>query len=95
MRDVCYISGALVAEILHGVAVPAGWEQRARESFLDGYMNEVDQMLLPAGSQAISKLLAMFELEKLVYELRYELEHRPDWVAAPVQGIVRMLDEAV
>jgi trehalose synthase-fused probable maltokinase len=93
LRSVSY--AALVAEILHGVAVPAGWEQRARESFLDGYMNEVDQMLLPAGSQAISKLLAMFELEKLVYELRYELEHRPDWVAAPVQGIVRMLDEAV
>ena len=31
----------------------------------------------------------MFELEKVVYELRYELNNRPDWVAIPVAGIVR------
>ena len=33
------------------------------------------------------KLLAVFELEKAVYELRYELDNRPDWVAIPVAGI--------
>jgi predicted trehalose synthase len=56
-------------------------------------MSEVDPTLLPAGSQAIAKQLAMFELEKVIYELRYELEHRPDWIAAPVAGIQRLLDE--
>ena len=34
----------------------------------------------------------MFELEKAVYELRYELNNRPDWVAIPVAGILRLLD---
>jgi predicted trehalose synthase len=29
-----------------------------------------------------------------VYELRYELNNRPDWVGIPVAGIVRLLDEA-
>ena len=28
-----------------------------------------------------------------MYELRYELNHRPDWVRIPVAGLVRMLDE--
>ena len=36
-----------------------------------------------AGEQAIERLLAVFELEKAVYELRYELDNRPDWVGDP------------
>ena len=41
------------------------------------------------------RLLAVFELEKAVYELRYELDNRPDWVAIPVAGIARLLEEPV
>ena len=69
------------------------WEAQARACFLDGYMSEIDQSLLPAGAQAIEKQLSMFELEKLLYELRYELENRPDWLSVPVSGIVRLLQE--
>jgi predicted trehalose synthase len=29
-----------------------------------------------------------------VYELRYELAHRPDWVGVPVAGIARLLERA-
>ena len=51
-----------------------------------------DPSLLPPGQQASDQLLAVFELEKAVYELRYELNNRPDWVGIPVAGIVRLLD---
>ena len=54
----------------------------------------IDPSLVPSGA-ALDKLLAVFELEKAVYELRYELNHRPDWVRIPVAGLVRMLDEEV
>jgi predicted trehalose synthase len=37
--------------------------------------------------------LTIFELEKAVYELRYELNNRPDWVRIPVAGIARLLEE--
>jgi trehalose synthase-fused probable maltokinase len=70
------------------------WEQSARSCFLEGYMATIDPMLLPAGMQAIEKQLAMFELEKLLYELRYELENRPDWLIVPVTGILSLLAEA-
>ena len=39
------------------------------------------------------KLLRLFELEKVLYELRYELDNRPDWVPVPVAAIVRLLEE--
>jgi predicted trehalose synthase len=29
----------------------------------------------------------------VIYELRYELDNRPDWVGIPVAGIQRLLQE--
>jgi len=94
LRSLTY--AALAGELLHGgPPAPPGWETRARELFLAGYMQEVDRRLLPVGSQAIAKLLTLFELEKLLYELRYELDNRPDWVVVPVAAIRRLLEEPV
>jgi predicted trehalose synthase len=72
--------------------LPEGWEATARERFLDGYLADVEPVLMPAGEVAVTKLLAIHELEKAIYELRYELNNRPDWVPIPVSGIVRLLD---
>ena len=73
-------------------SAPAGWEQRAREEFLDGYFGTVERSLVPPSEEARTRLLAVFELEKAVYELRYELNNRPDWVGIPVAGILRLLE---
>jgi trehalose synthase-fused probable maltokinase len=80
--------------ILRGRPAPEDWEERAREAYLEGYFEHADASLLPPGQGAIDQLLAVFELEKAVYELRYELNNRPDWVAIPVAGILRLLDAA-
>jgi maltokinase len=80
------------ARLLRGVTPPEDWEDRARASFLEGYRETVDMSLLPPGQQATEQLLAVFELEKAVYELRYELNNRPDWVGIPVAGILRLID---
>jgi maltokinase len=90
LRSFSYVTAG--ARILRGVETPEGWEDAARERFLTGYHQAVDSSLLPPGQQATDQLLAVFELEKAVYELRYELNNRPDWVAIPVAGIVRLLD---
>jgi maltokinase len=93
LRSFAYAASA--SELLRGVPAPDGWEDSARMAFLDAYFAAVDHALLPAGQDAISKLLAIFELEKAVYELRYELNNRPDWVPIPVAGIARLLDVEV
>ncbi len=73
--------------------MPEGWEAEARRSFLEGYFGSVEPSLMPAGESAIAKLLSIHELEKAIYELRYELNNRPDWVPIPVAAIARLLDE--
>jgi trehalose synthase-fused probable maltokinase len=92
MRSFAYAASA--TSLIRGVEPPPGWEARARAQFLAGYRATVDKTLIPSGS-AMDKLLSVFELEKAVYELRYELNHRPDWVSIPVAGILRMLEEDV
>ena len=85
---------ASAAEVLRDTPAPSDWEGRARDEFLEGYRATVDRSLVPFGT-AMDKLLKVFELEKAVYELRYELNNRPDWVRIPVLGLARMLEEEV
>ena len=40
---------------------------------------------------ALAPALQLFELEKAFYELNYELNNRPDWVAIPLAGILSLL----
>ncbi|MFN2627445.1 MAG: phosphotransferase [Gaiellaceae bacterium] len=91
LRSFAYAISA--AELLRGIEAPQGWEDRAREQFLAGYRETVDLGLLPSSIEAINRLLAVFELEKAVYELRYELDNRPQWVRIPVAGIQRLIEE--
>ena len=65
---------------------------RARRSSSD-YFATVDPALMPGGEAAIANLLSIYELEKAIYELRYELDNRPDWVSIPVAGIARLLED--
>ena len=99
LRDVAgmlrsFAYAATAAELLRDTPAPDGWEEQAREQFLDGYLATVEPSLLPSGQAAIDRLLAVFELEKAVYELRYELDNRPDWVGIPVAGIQRLIERA-
>jgi trehalose synthase-fused probable maltokinase len=90
LRSFAYVASAVP---LQGGSLPDDWEERARTSFLGGYLRTVDRGLLPAGEELIAKLLSIFELEKSLYELRYELDNRPEWVEIPVRSIARLLDE--
>jgi len=99
LRDVAgmlrsFAYAATASALARGVQPPEGWEERARERFLDGYLETVDSTLLPTGQLGVERLLSVFELEKAVYELRYELDNRPDWIGIPVAGIQRLIEQA-
>jgi maltokinase len=91
LRSFAYAASA--SDLQRGRPAPEGWEDRAREAFLSGYLEAADPALLPPGDGPTRTMLSIFELEKAVYELRYELNNRPDWVGIPVAGIARLLEE--
>jgi trehalose synthase-fused probable maltokinase len=90
LRSFAYVASA--TEIMHGQPAPADFEERARRIFLEHYFSTIEPSLLPAGEAAILNLLSIFELEKAIYELSYELDNRPDWLPIPVAGIARLLE---
>ncbi len=89
LRSFAYLVAAAERD---GATVPEGFEDRARQGFLEAYLSRIEPTLLPAGEPAIRSLLAIFELERAVYELQYELDHRPDWLSIPVTAITRLLE---
>jgi maltokinase len=71
------------------------WEHRASEAFCAGYHGvEGIERLLPRSQADRDAIIAAFELDKAVYEVGYELAHRPDWVAIPLAAIERTLVRA-
>ncbi|MBN9430039.1 MAG: maltose alpha-D-glucosyltransferase [Burkholderiales bacterium] len=67
------------------------WEQDVRSAFLHAY----DEAVRSSGQTSVfgrrAGLLMLFELEKTCYELRYELDNRPDWARIPIGDLARML----
>jgi maltose alpha-D-glucosyltransferase/alpha-amylase len=72
------------------VGLARAWGLRVREAFIETYRELAVEGGLyrdAAGFDAARPWLALFELEKALYELRYELDNRPDWIDVPLAGI--------
>jgi maltose alpha-D-glucosyltransferase/alpha-amylase len=68
------------------------WELDTRNTFLAAYADAMRSSGLFASFDDVRGLLRLFELEKVLYELRYELSNRPTWVHIPLQGLLGLLD---
>ena len=69
------------------------WRRWAAASFLRGYLDVAgDAWYLPKGDDAFTAMLDFYLLDKTIYELRYELNNRPDWVGIPLEGIYRRVN---
>ncbi len=68
------------------------WEEVARGEFTKGYLAKQPlAAFLPPTRPAVEDGIALFELEKVFYELEYELDNRPEWVGVPLAGVERLL----
>jgi maltose alpha-D-glucosyltransferase/alpha-amylase len=73
----------------------AEWEAQVRRAFVESYDAAVSapgaERMLYSSLAAMGPLVELFELEKALYELRYELSSRPAWVRVPLHGIRSLL----
>jgi maltose alpha-D-glucosyltransferase/alpha-amylase len=70
------------------------WERQVREAFLRGYAEAVSGAELFPSFEAARTVIELFEYEKALYELRYELANRPSWAGIPLHGLIELLDRA-
>ncbi len=75
-----------------GVDLAEFWCRWVSAAFLEEYLAvSREGGFLPASGD-LEQLLEIYLLEKAVYELGYELNNRPDWVAIPMRGLARLLE---
>jgi len=68
------------------------WEERVREAFLEGYEGgAMGSASYLEDRGETTALVELFTLEKALYEVRYELDNRPDWISIPIGGILSLL----
>src|SRR5262249_3256694 len=68
------------------------WEEDVRCAFMDGYLAQTRDRgasFLPRTRGALEAVLGVFELDKVSYELAYEVTHRPSWVRIPLEALPR------
>jgi maltose alpha-D-glucosyltransferase/alpha-amylase len=86
------------AEAARLAPLARAWELEVRAAFLSAYDGAAGDAAARGAAgrgaalydalQPGQGLLGLFELEKALYELRYELGNRPSWVGIPLQGIL-------
>jgi maltose alpha-D-glucosyltransferase/alpha-amylase len=64
------------------------WGSWAGALFLQGYLPHAPAQVLPPTTAEVDRLLDTHLLEKALYELEYELDNRPDWVAIPLGAVL-------
>jgi maltose alpha-D-glucosyltransferase/alpha-amylase len=68
------------------------WRDASAATFVAAYREALsDVRLWPQERAEADRLLDLFLIEKALYEIEYELSHRPQWLRVPLAGILRIL----
>ncbi len=70
------------------------WRETAETAFVSGYLsivNNPSRGLVPDDDEhAFERALDLFMIEKALYEVRYELDNRPEWLDIPLGALRRI-----
>ncbi len=72
------------------------WVELFRESVASAYLSAYlataeNSSFVPKSDGETELLLGFYELEKVIYEINYELNNRPEWLDIPLTGLLRVL----
>ncbi len=72
------------------------WYRWVGAAFIKRYLEVArDGGYLPENDSEFEVLLEAFLMEKVVYEIGYEMNNRPDWLVIPLDGIENLLNPPV
>lgn len=71
------------------------WLRQATQFFLRGYRRAaVESNCVPADDATFAALIALFQIECALRELRRELERRPAWIEVPIRALLTLLGQS-
>ena len=95
---------AMTTLVTHGAGNPdnfpllgswlEAWYVYVSGSYLKAYLHGMkNSALIPADRTELAIMMRCFLIQKVVYDLGYELNNRPAWVDLPLRGIEMLLRE--
>jgi trehalose synthase-fused probable maltokinase len=67
------------------------WQTWVGAAFVRGYLSAAGKAsFLPDDPVERERLLNLYLVEKALYELRYEMNNRPDWIRIPLRGLTEL-----
>ncbi|HEY3849735.1 MAG TPA: maltose alpha-D-glucosyltransferase [Steroidobacteraceae bacterium] len=95
LRSFSYVEHSALRSVAHDdvelaklAPLARNWTAEVRSAFLAAYEGAARGTSLYDALMPGTGLLGLFELEKALYELRYEIGNRPAWAGIPLQGIL-------
>jgi maltose alpha-D-glucosyltransferase/alpha-amylase len=95
LRSFSYVEHSALRSVAHDdvelaklAPLARSWAAEVRLAFLAAYDAAASGASLYDALTPGTGLLGLFELEKALYELRYEIGNRPAWAGIPLQGIL-------
>jgi len=87
-------SGALAPARMRSVIGWARfWSRWVSAVFFKAYRQSASRgAFLPASEDDLNIVMDTFLLRKAVYEIGYELNHRPEWILIPIQNVLDLLN---
>jgi maltose alpha-D-glucosyltransferase/alpha-amylase len=71
----------------------AAWAGWAAAVFWQSYRAHAPAHLLPSSLDDTLAMLHVYLIDKAMYEIVYELGHRPPWVGVPLAGILQLVEQ--
>jgi maltose alpha-D-glucosyltransferase/alpha-amylase len=69
------------------------WEEETAAAFLNSYRVAIAGcQAYPADAAQAGRLIDFFVIDKALYELRYEMDNRPEWLPIPLFSLLRQLE---
>lgn len=72
----------------------AAWVKSASDAYVSSWRTAIagnQHMLVPENEEAFQSVLNLMIAEKALYELRYEMNNRPDWLWIPLDALLRLV----
>jgi maltose alpha-D-glucosyltransferase/alpha-amylase len=98
LRSFSYVEHSALRAVAHDdvelaklAPLARSWAVQVRAAFLSAYEAAAHGASLYDALTPGAGLLGLFELEKALYELRYELGNRPAWAGIPLLGILEWI----
>lgn len=72
------------------------WTTWASVAYLKGYLERAaGAAFIPSDPADLALMLQAYLLDKAMYEIRYELNNRPDWLRIPLHGVLHLMNGVV